>query len=221
MKNDAGGWLKQYNLLIFEDIDSTNEEAKRLVKAGVNSDLVIWAKSQTKNNLSSRNGLAPISGNLHLSILLFPKEDILYSSGMSFVASVAVGQMLANFHPNGGNVSYKWPNEIKIDDRTVAQILLEPYSDYLIIGVEINILELEINKAIDEFMKSFNYWFDIWKKKGLNPIREKWLSKRNNIGEVITVIFGNNRISGVFEDITENGSIKIILAGGQEYYIKL
>jgi BirA family biotin operon repressor/biotin-[acetyl-CoA-carboxylase] ligase len=215
MKDDVENWLKQYNLLIFEDIDSTNEEAKRLAKAGVNSDFVIWAKSQK----SAKYSLAPISGNLHLSILLFPKENILYSAAMSFVVSVAIGEMLSNFHPNGRNVYYKWPNEIKIDDINIAEILLESSSDYLIIGVEINMLEFEINKSIDEFMKSFNYWFDIWKKEGLTPIKEKWLSRCNNIGEVITVIFGNNRISGVFEDITDSGSIKIILAGGQEYYI--
>ena len=44
-----------------------------------------------------------------------------------------------------------------------------------------------------------------------------WLKKSYKLGEVITINDMNNRVSGVFETIDNNGAIKIKIASGQTY----
>jgi BirA family biotin operon repressor/biotin-[acetyl-CoA-carboxylase] ligase len=249
MKQDeSNNWLRHYNLLIFDQIDSTNEEAKRLVKEGVCSDFVIWAKSQTGGRGRSGRNWVSNPGNLYLSILLFEKDHIKYNAELSFVVAVAIGEMLYKILPKDKIINYKWPNDVLINDKKISGILLESLliknslnPSHLIIGVGINvestpllknqanylatslfeesIEDVDVNKVIDEFMKSFICWLNIWEKEGFSSIRKKWLERCKAIDEVITVVFGNNRISGIFKDITESGALRVILAGGQEYLI--
>lgn len=218
MRDNAEKWLKKYNLIIFEDIDNTNEEAKRLIKAGVSGNFIIWAISQANIENNSTNNTELFSNKLNLSILLFDEENILSRKHISFLLSVSIGEIFENLNQYN-DIYYKWPNEIIIENQNILKTSLETFYNYLIIGLEINLLELQMNTAIDNVMKNFHYWLGVLKKTGFDPIKKAWLSKRNNINEVITIIFGNNRISGVFKDIDDSGSIKVILAGGQEYRI--
>jgi BirA family biotin operon repressor/biotin-[acetyl-CoA-carboxylase] ligase len=246
MNKNLNNWLKYFNLIIFDEIDSTNEEAKRLVQSGVSGNFVIWAKSQSKGK--GRNGKRWISppGNFYLSLLIRPEFDLSVSSELSFVVAVAIGGALSNFLENSSKkIEYKWPNDVLINGKKLASILIETSAksnsislDWLIIGVGLNIIsspvevsglatnlsdegfdDLILNKFVDEFMKSFTIFYDIWLKEGFSPIREKWLNNGVGIGEVITVSVGKDRVSGVFEDLTNEGCIKLSLPGGQMCYV--
>ena len=237
-------WLHNYNLLIFDQIDSTNEEAKRLEQAKVEGEFVIWSKSQAKGKgRLGRKWVSPI-GNLYLSLLLRPKYDVTTSSQISFVVAVAVGEMIAKFAHSQVAISYKWPNDILLNDKKIAGILLESsikmhngFLDWLVVGIGLNVvsspeqmpyptsslqeqnIEIDLNKIVDELMKSFSYWYSLWQNQGFDIIRTKWLERGKALGEVITVSVGKDRISGVFEDITLDGCIKLILPGGQACFV--
>ena len=46
-------WLKEYNLLTFDQVDSTNSEALRIIRAGIVGNFVIWANKQTAGRIGS------------------------------------------------------------------------------------------------------------------------------------------------------------------------
>ena len=63
-------WLKNYNLLVFQTVDSTNSEALRLANSGAIGNFVVVSNLQTGGRGSKGRLWKSIAGNLHASILL-------------------------------------------------------------------------------------------------------------------------------------------------------
>jgi BirA family biotin operon repressor/biotin-[acetyl-CoA-carboxylase] ligase len=251
MNNKLPSWLRYYNLIIFDEIDSTNDEAKRLATSGVDGEFIVWAKSQDKGK--GRYGKKWISpeGNLYISLLLRPDYDLVISSQLSFVVAVAIGEALnssinsTSYNMSEINITYKWPNDILFNGKKLCGILLESsiksnssVLDWLIVGVGLNISsfpndlpyeatslhneslsDIKLNNFVDIFMKSFCYYYDIWLNDGFDIIRKKWTARAMGLEEAMTVSSGKDRISGIFEGITNDGSLKLTLCGGQSCYV--
>src|SRR3546814_14040813 len=66
-------------------------------------------------------------GNLLCTLLLRPGRSAAESALLSFVSAVALGDALAPFCP-GVPISLKWPNDLLLNGRKVAGILLESES---------------------------------------------------------------------------------------------
>ena len=138
--------LHGYKSLQFDTLDSTSEEAKRLVQAGKIEKTVILSRTQTKGH--GRYGRQWVSppGNLYASLLLPIDRTFEEVAQLSFVVAVAVGEMLASVFPKSASITYKWPNDVLVNDKKVAGILLESSSQggktqasWIIIGIGLNI----------------------------------------------------------------------------------
>ncbi|WPY00245.1 Bifunctional ligase/repressor BirA [Candidatus Trichorickettsia mobilis] len=236
-------WLKKYNLLIFDEIDSTNSEAIRLAKAGVTGNFVIWAQSQTAGRGKYSKKWYSEPGNFYASILLEKNIPIEIQPQLSFVTALAVYDTVIAIAKSANltlTIGLKWPNDVLVDSKKIAGILLESIklsnSGYLIIGVGINLrsnpLDIDqpatnlFNFGIDQvgsdqtlhlFISFFEKYFSMWQQQGFMPIRQLWLKKANKLNKVITIDDGKNRISGRFQDIDLTGNIRIKLACGQIY----
>jgi BirA family biotin operon repressor/biotin-[acetyl-CoA-carboxylase] ligase len=239
-------WLREYNLLIFDELDSTNLEAKRLISSGISDNFVICADTQT--NGRGRYGRSWISheGNLHTSILLRADEFLNKMPQLSFVSSLAVYnaiKTLALRQNKTIDLGLKWPNDVLISESKVSGILLETlkYSGahWLIIGIGVNVkhspdiedkmttsleyagLNVHSTLMLDAIMSSFEYYRLLWLSKGFMYIRNLWLKKIYNPKQVITVSDGKNRVSGIFQDIDLSGAIRLKLASGQIYTLSV
>ena len=239
MSNKLLDWLERYNLIIFDELDSTNLEAKRLIESGIDSDLVIVSSKQT--NGRGRRGKEWISdeGNLYLSLILRPYGKPHTFCQLSFVTALALYDALsALLKDNNKSIKLKWPNDILVNDEKISGILLEfvqkNQRDYLIIGIGINvnivpdILErktsslaqilgetLDTNLVLGVFMSNFHRYYRRWQMDGFAKLRKLWLNRAHKIGDVITIANDNLRISGTFKDINNQGSIRLKLASGQ------
>ena len=237
-------WFSYYNLLIFDEIDSTNDEAKRLAREGVLGDFIVWAKKQTKGK--GRYGKQWISpeDNLYLSILQSTITDPERAAQLSFVTAVAVGEAVISLTSTDA-LSYKWPNDILLNGKKLGGILLESENsssgnklDFLVIGVGINIKDFPgkvdmpatsllaegypdvmSDQLLDRIMQYFCAWLSEWQKNGFKKVREAWLKHAVNRGKVITVNTPTERLSGVFETLSEDGALELKLAGGQTCFI--
>lgn len=139
-------WLNKYNLVTFEEIDSTNLEAKRIAKTNYLEDFVIWSKSQLAGRGKDNRKWESGSGNLLLTILLNRNIDIKQQPLISFVAAIAVSETLTQLGRDSNiilDIKFKWPNDVLVNNRKIAGILLESFNidgvNPLIIGVGINI----------------------------------------------------------------------------------
>lgn len=235
-------WLKKYNLHIFNDIDSTNAEAKRLAQLGVEDDYVIWAYQQSKGRGRYGREWQSLTGNLFMSILMDSTDFQERQAQFTYITSLAVYDAInlaAKRDKLALNIKLKWPNDIQIDGEKVSGILLETLKvgslNKLIIGIGVNLTKsptglvysttnlrnkglksLSLDYLLDMIMSSFDFYYKKWHFHGFNDIRDIWLSKKSHNG-LVTVDDGKQRISGMFHDIDLDGALRLKLASGQIY----
>ncbi|MFZ2469026.1 MAG: biotin--[acetyl-CoA-carboxylase] ligase, partial [Parvibaculum sedimenti] len=137
------------SLRAFAEIDSTNEEAKRLGEAGEPGPIWITAERQTAGRgRRGREWVSP-SGNFMGTLLLRPQANPRKAAELSFVAALAVhdavdGLLSPALRPD---LKLKWPNDLLHGGKKLAGILLESSGiaggelAWLAIGIGINLAQ--------------------------------------------------------------------------------
>ncbi len=237
MPGSALHFIDSYHLLTYDSLDSTNEEAKRLAKAGGQHGALIWAEEQThgKGRLQ-RNWHSP-KGNLHCSLLLRPMAHQIHLQQLSFVTSLAIAKALEPMIAQTHRVALKWPNDILLDGKKLGGILLEtlPMPDgalWVIIGVGINVLhspdnvqypsisltnaDLEIitpKIMLSHFLNCFEPLYDQWLEEGFEFIRKGWQERAAFMNETIALQLADKTVEGVFSGITSKGELQMTVPG--------
>ena len=131
-------------IIHLENVDSTNNyTANLLLKGEVDSGTVILADKQTQGR-GQRGSVWSSNSGENMLFSLFLSTEILSVNDqflLSQFVSVSLIQMLRNI---GLNAEVKWPNDIYINNKKVAGILIEnQLSGYTlkssIIGVGLNV----------------------------------------------------------------------------------
>jgi BirA family biotin operon repressor/biotin-[acetyl-CoA-carboxylase] ligase len=223
-------WPVGYGLKEFEDIDSTNEEARRLASQGERGPVWITAGRQTAGRGRRGRKWESPTGNLAATLLLSPGRPASECAQLSFVSALAASETVARFTPDA-DVKVKWPNDVLANGRKIAGILLESASQgadplFLAIGIGINLKShppdtefpatsltaLGISPplprhALLELAGPFAKWYDIWRADGFSPIRDAWLARAAGLGTRIRARLTNEETMGVFEGIDETGAL--------------
>lgn len=235
-------WLNNYNLLTLEEIDSTNTEALRLANAGAKDQLVIVAKKQTSARGQNAREWVSLDSNLHASILIqsdvnrkrLPELSFLMANAMHEAVTFCAKQQNISL-----NLSLKWPNDILIDDKKLAGILLESINidnkNYVVIGFGVNVFESPIipekitTSLFDEgiilaspyeflnvLMNQFDHLYKEWiLDNNFSNTRKNWMKNAYNLNKLITIDDGTNRTSGIFKGIGIDGSVCLELSNGE------
>ena len=131
-----------YKTIHFSSIDSTNSYIKENFKK---LDDFTFVSTDYQSNGKGRNDrvwFAKKNENLLFSLLVKDKEIIKESSFLSLVTVVSVSEIIEKYTQN--SIEIKWPNDIYINDRKVAGILLEArLPEFIVIGVGINVNQKE------------------------------------------------------------------------------
>jgi BirA family transcriptional regulator, biotin operon repressor / biotin---[acetyl-CoA-carboxylase] ligase len=130
----------------FRVTDSTNARARELVEAGAPGGTVVTAAEQTAGRgRQGRTWTAPPGKALLYSAILRPldKRHLLLPLAVPLAVCEAAEQLAP-----GVECQIKWPNDIWIDERKLAGILIEakPQNGWAVIGVGLN-----LSIAPDEF----------------------------------------------------------------------
>ena len=232
-----------YGLQAFDVLDSTNEEAKRQATAGATPPLWIMAREQSSGR--GRRGREWVSerGNLFCSLLLKGEGDVVTSSQLSFVAALAVRDVVADLVQSDSRARCKWPNDVLLDGRKVSGILLESQAaaakgssvpEFVIIGIGVNLashpqkalypatslnmaagMNVTSEQALELLASSMAYWIGRWKGDGFSVIRTAWLDKAEGLGQNITVRLPQEEFTGRFIDLDVTGGVKVETDTGQ------
>lgn len=219
------GWPSGYGLKWFEEIDSTNEEARRLAQRGEEGPLWLSATRQTAGRgRQGRNWETP-SGNLAATLLVRPQRPQSEWPQLSFVTAVAASDMAASLAPDA-RIALKWPNDVLADGQKLAGILLENAHGALAIGIGVNLthypagtefpatslaaLGAEVPPAgetLTRLAAAFAKWYEVWSAQGFSVIRDAWLARAHGLGTRIRARLVKQERSGMFEGIDENGAL--------------
>lgn len=222
--------IKHYKI-----IDSTMSEAHRLIISNkCEEGKIILADVQTKGRGRMGRIWESEKGNLYFSLMTLFEYNISKVSQMSFVVVVALIETLFSLVDKKINLSIKWPNDILLNGKKIAGILLEiesnkhNKSNWLIVGIGLNTdycsekirniatslhsceITIPKRKIIKGFFINFYSRLATWEKEGFASIRSAWLSNIYNLGAQIRVKLPNGEvIEGQFKDISMYGDLMI------------
>jgi BirA family biotin operon repressor/biotin-[acetyl-CoA-carboxylase] ligase len=111
--------------------DSTNARAKELAEAGAPHGTLVTASEQSAGRgRQGRTWSAPAGQALLLSVVLRDWPELLPLTAALAVADVA-----------GSEAAIKWPNDVLLDGRKVAGILVEgrPQERWMVLGIGLNV----------------------------------------------------------------------------------
>lgn len=129
------------NIVLLDNINSTNIKAKELAKKGAPDGTIIISEEQNSGTgRFGRNWVSP-KGGLWLTIILRPKLPPSEAPKITQIAAAAVYKTLKNFNISS---TIKWPNDLLLNGKKICGILSEMKCDmdqvhYLVLGIGLNI----------------------------------------------------------------------------------
>ncbi len=223
------------SLIELESIGSTNDHAKRLAKNGYPAGTVVWARAQTSGRGRQGNTWLSLPGNLFMTMILRPDKNASVAGQLSFVAAVALAETLREFLPQNVQIALKWPNDVLLNGKKAAGILLESEMngvraiDWIVVGIGVNVAGapegavgfqdfgvtgVEAGQVLEKLSIRLKSLYDIWQKKGFEPIRAEWLRYAHNIGVTINVRLPKETFSGTFIGIDTSGALQLEMDDG-------
>ena len=136
--------INNTKVILFKTIDSTNNEAQRIIE-NKNIDSPIWIISESQKNGRGRSNNLWISkkGNFFGTLITPIEWDLNILPILSCVVALSVHESILNFCTNREDLKIKWPNDILFQDKKISGILMENQiskkEKFSIIGIGVNI----------------------------------------------------------------------------------
>ena len=227
-----------FHLAAYDDIDSTNDEARRLAAGGPPPfGLVVIAARQLQGK--GRQGRRWVSerGNLYSSVVLRADTDPAISAQLGFVVTLAVRDTLERVSGPFHKVRCKWPNDVLFNGKKIVGILLEYLAGAeagtgaVIAGCGINIAHhpedterpatslaaegvvLRIEDVAAGYLAALSDWHSTWLADGFEPARQAWLNAGHAPGDPLEVRSGDTNVTGTFVDLDPDGALVLDVAG--------
>ena len=220
------------NILRFSELNSTNEFAKELAKTISEKSSLEWtivvADLQTKGKGRMGKSWYSPEGGLWASIIFSPTLPM----STSLLAGVAVCEAARELEVDA---KIKWPNDILINNKKVAGILVEFEGNAVVLGIGINlnikefppeisstatslylekgkpfvneeVLELVINKLKEKYA--------LIETNGVQKLLEAWRNYSVGLGKAVIVETPSGIIQGKAIDIDVDGALLLKLTNG-------
>ena len=221
-------------LTIFEEIGSTNDEAKTKLTEieNFNDSLVIFAEQQTSGRgRSGKTWESPANVNIYLSFGWHSSLKISDLEGLSLASGVEISNHLDPII--GESLKIKWPNDLFLSEKKTGGILVETTSNKkstsIVIGVGLNVLMSDkVENSIDQDWTSLSIHFgkDFDRNKIAGLMLEALFHLKNNFEsngfyhykdrfEELNILKNKECLAtlddvslmGLVEGITENGEL--------------
>lgn len=181
--------LKDIDLFVYDEIDSTNTEAKRRLYSSDVKDFTVIVSDMQKGGRgrTGKSFASPKGSGVYFSIILHPKDfyDFSYFDLTTVKAAVAVAEGIKE--ATGKQAEIKWVNDLFINGRKICGILSELDADFesrsvksVIVGIGIN-----VNEPKDDSFKDLK---DIAGYIGTDVIRNEILSS------ILNAFYENNYV---------------------------
>jgi BirA family biotin operon repressor/biotin-[acetyl-CoA-carboxylase] ligase len=216
-------------------VDSTQTVAFALAADGAPDGTVVVADSQAAGR--GRRGRAWLDepgASLLASIVLRPRLEPARLPGLSLAAAVAVAEALTR--TAGVSPRLKWPNDVLVNGRKLAGILLETRLSgerpTTILGVGVNLSQrvfpaeigqratsvwLASGRLVDRdsllaaLLDALGDWRRRLERQGFAPVRARWRALADTLGRAVTV----DGVSGVAVDVDADGALVVVDGDGR------
>jgi BirA family biotin operon repressor/biotin-[acetyl-CoA-carboxylase] ligase len=220
-----------YTVIRHDRVASTNDEAKSLAAAGAAEGMLVWAREQTAGRGRLARQWISRPGNLYASLILRPDVPIATAAQLGFAAALAIGETCLAFAPEAA-IAYKWPNDVLLDGKKLAGILMESQATsdgrlaWLVIGMGVNLATYPVNvdrpatafaatgadvgseAMLIGLARCFLPWYERWRDgQGFAALREAWLARAQGLGQAIRVALPHDEFTGRFAGLDADGAL--------------
>lgn len=227
---------KDLKLYVYDQIDSTNNEAKRMVANGFSDIALIVANEQTSGRgRLGREFYSPKNTGIYMTFIFHPNLEISDAVSVTTAASVAVVRAIERLTEVKPQI--KWVNDVYLNEKKVCGILTEAVTDFesgvtnsIIIGIGINITTESFPDEIASTAASLNpsgisrnkliaaaademltICGDLTDKSYIKDYRSHSLI----IGKNIYYYKNNTKYTGIAMNIDDNGGLVVRSADGK------
>lgn len=230
--------MKRPPVEAYEELDSTNAEARRRAEAGDAGPVWITARRQTAGRGRRGRAWDTETGNLAATLLFVTDKPAGEAAQVSFIAALAAAD-LADACLGAGTGRLKWPNDLLIHGRKAVGILIESGARadgrlWMAVGIGVNLAHAPTDverpaaafaefmigpppaplDALDVLSAAFERWRAAWAREGFAPIAAAWTERALGLGEPCVARLPNATMSGVAEGLDLDGALKLRLDDG-------
>ncbi|MQS53111.1 biotin--[acetyl-CoA-carboxylase] ligase [Companilactobacillus mishanensis] len=226
-KNEIAKYLNSsLNILTFDEINSTNDYAKKIAEKRPDTATLIVSDHQTAGyGRFKRDFYSPANTGIYMSLLL-PINKV-ETDLLTLKACVATVKALQLNFPNA-DLKIKWINDILLNNKKISGILAESISDgkngiaYVVLGIGVNLNTADFPQELHDIASSITDSITLNRNKIIGDIvneffkinhAENFLAEYirlcGTIGKRVELVNGNQHIVGTAEMIKPDGSLVI------------
>ncbi|WP_336779177.1 bifunctional biotin--[acetyl-CoA-carboxylase] ligase/biotin operon repressor BirA [Pantoea sp. USHLN256] len=223
--------LHQSNLAVIPVIDSTNQYLLDRMDQLPSGYACIAEYQQAGRGRRGRKWFSPFGSNLYMSMYWRLEEGPAAAMGLSLVIGIIMAEVIQSL--GAPEVRVKWPNDLYLNDRKLAGILVELTGKtgdaaQIVIGAGVNLLmrsegAMEINQGwinlqeagidIDRnvlaarLLNSLREALPIFERDGLAPFVKRWEALDNFINRPVKLLIGDREVYGIARGIDKQGGL--------------
>lgn len=221
---------------------STQNLALEMAHNGAAEGTMAIAEEQTEGKgRFKRNWHSPAGKGLYFSLILKPQVPLQFIPQLTLLVSVALCRSIRRV--TGLEAGIKWPNDIIINGKKAAGILLEMNAEdirlrHVIAGIGINVnqktedfpseisglatsIRLEAGQEYKretlllDFLEELEEWYIHFHREGFSHIRMLWEALNVTLDRRVTVHNGSQVYEGKAIGIDESGALLLETTNGQ------
>lgn len=225
------------NLVYLDQVDSTNNEARRLAEQGAPDGTLVVAELQTAGKgRRGRFWTSPPGTGIWMSLLLRPDFAPEHASSLTLVAAMAVETGIRE--AVGLVCQIKWPNDIVLEGKKICGILTEMSTEedcirHVVVGIGINVNIEEFPEEIgatatslaivsgstikraplvDAVMRAWEqYYAQFQRTLDMSGLKQVYNEHLVNLGREVKVLAPRGEYSGISHGINDGGELLVEL----------
>jgi BirA family biotin operon repressor/biotin-[acetyl-CoA-carboxylase] ligase len=224
-------------------VNSTNQYLLDLADKLMSGDACVAEYQQAGRGRRGRQWFSPFGANLYLSMFWRLEQGPSAAIGLSLVVGIVMAEVLQSL--GAGQVRVKWPNDLYMNDKKLAGILVELSgktgdSANIVIGAGINLsmrdpdphvvtqawanlhdseINIDRNQLAAELIKALRHSLEQFESEGLSPFIKRWDRLDNFLNRRIKLLIGDREIYGVNRGINAQGALLLEIDGEIKSFI--
>ncbi|OTA14836.1 bifunctional biotin-- synthetase/biotin operon repressor [Xenorhabdus vietnamensis] len=236
-------YLPNNHIEVIPVIDSTNQYILEKLAELDSGDACVAEYQYAGRGRRGRKWISAFGRNLYLSMYWRLEQGPAAAIGLSLVVGIVIAEVLNR--QGAERVKVKWPNDLYLDDKKLAGILVELTGKtgdaaHVVIGIGMNIsmssdeqksinqhwtnlqhsgTVIERNKLVAEIMLELKEALIKFENEGLTPFISRWFNLDNFINRPVKLIIGDQEVYGIARGIDRQGALLLDIDGVVTPYI--
>jgi len=223
--------LDKHRVSVIPVIDSTNQYLLDRMDLLQSGDACVAEYQQAGRGRRGRQWFSPFGSNLYLSMFWRLEQGPAAAMGLSLVIGIVMAEVLQEL--GAKDVRVKWPNDLYLQDRKLAGILVELTGKTgdaanLVIGAGINLamrspdasvvnqgwinlqeagINIDRNALTAMLVNKLRRTLLDFERDGLTPFLERWAALDNFINRPVKLLIGDREVLGIARGIDQQGGL--------------